>query len=275
MKKRRNYTRLIIAFLVIVFLVVIIVIAKCLEDDYIPFINFGTTSKYETNNYDYSKLKKDSNGYYHYEDDNYTSLVGIDISEHNENIDFKKVKDAGIDFVYLRLGWRGYTEGLKHVDKKFEEYYKAAKEAGLKVGVYFYSQAKNRAESIEEARMVLDNIRDKEIDLPVCLDYETAPEDDHRLMNLTVKEYSENAKAFLDYIKEYGYTPILYTNLDWLSTKYDLDIISDYYIWFAQYNSLPQYPYKYQIWQYSEEGKVDGIDKPVDLNIMFVPKLAE
>jgi len=239
-------------------------------------LDLGSTSKYELNHYDLTKLYKDSNGYYHYEDDNYTSLVGIDISEHNDSIDFKKVKEAGVDFVYIRLGWRGYTQGLKHIDEKFEEYYKGAKEAGLKVGVYFYSQATNRGEALEEARMTVENIKDKELDLPVCLDYETAPESGGRLEGLTKEQLTENATTFLNHVKSCGYTPILYANLDWLNTKYNLDEISNYYLWFAQYNSVPQYLYNYQIWQYTTDGKVDGINKTVDLNIMFVPKtLAE
>jgi len=274
MKKRKlNKTEIIfISIAITAFVVVIAIFTVWFVSNNSSLLNLGSVYKHEPHHYDFSKLYKDSNGYYHYEDDNYTSLVGIDISEHNETIDFKKVKASGVDFVYIRLGWRGYTQGLKHLDDKFEEYYKGAKEAGLKVGVYFYSQARNRGEALEEARMVAQNIRDKEIDLPVCLDYETAPESDNRLEDLTQQQITENAITFLEHVRACGHTPILYTNLDWTITKYDTDQICDYYIWFAQYNSVPQYPYKFQIWQYTTEGKVDGIDKTVDLNIMFVPK---
>jgi len=274
MKKRKlsKPEKIFLTIAITIFVVVIAIFTVWFISNNSSLLNLGTTYKHEPHHYDLTKLQKDANGYYHYEDDNYTSLVGIDISEHNETIDFKKVKAAGVDFVYIRLGWRGYTQGLKHIDDKFEEYYKGAKEAGLKVGVYFYSQARDRGEALEEARMVVSNIKDKELDLPVCLDYETAPESGNRLEDLTQQQLTENAKTFLNHVKVCGYTPILYANLDWMSTKYDIDEICDYYIWFAQYNTVPQYPYNFQIWQYTTDGIVDGINKTVDLNIMFVPK---
>lgn len=226
---------------------------------------------YELNSYNYELLNKSAQ-YYSYEDDTYSSIYGIDISEHNKEIDFSKVKADGIDFVYLRLGWRGYTEGGLNQDKMFETYYRQAKEAGLKIGVYFFSQAINVKEARDEADFVLKRISGKELDLPIAYDYEDAGEDDGRIKDLDIKEITDNAISFLERIRNKGYDAILYTNLHWLNERYDLSRITRYRIWLAQYYDLPTYPYEFEMWQYSENGAVSGISKETDLNIMFIRK---
>lgn len=221
--------------------------------------------------YDWTKLDN-SSPYYHYEDDKYRSLVGIDISSHQEDVDFKKVKDSGVDFVYLRLGYRGYVNGKISIDKYFETNYKNAKEAGLQVGVYFFSQAIDEKEAMEEAFFTLENIVNKKIDLPIVYDLEEIDYDDSRIKDISGEQRSNNAMSFIQKVTENGYEGMIYTNLYWSTEFFDLHQILNYDIWFAQYNDLPDFIYPFKIWQYSDSGIVDGINYPVDLNIMFIEK---
>ena len=218
--------------------------------------------------YDFSHLKTE--GHYTYEDSRFSSSFGIDVSEHQGDIDFEKVKKAGVEFVFLRAGWRGAVTGLLNVDKRFEEYYKQASEAGLKIGFYFFSQAVDEREAVEEADFLVSLIKGKHFDLPLAYDYENFP--DGRIEELDRETRTKNAIAFLDRIRMHNYASLLYTNLNWMRVHYDVEQLLDYDIWFAQYYDLPQYPHPFLIWQYSEEGQIDGIKEPVDLNIMFIQK---
>ena len=222
------------------------------------------------NEYDMKYLNRDNN-YYSYEDDKYYSEFGIDISEHQGEIDFKKVKDAGVKYVILRIGFRGATQGLLYEDTMFKEYYEGAKKEDLKIGIYFFSQAINKQEAIEEAEYVLKLVKDLSFDLPIAFDYEDMP-GGSRIDHLNREERTENAIAFLERIKRNNYPCMLYSNMYWLNTFYNLEELSEYDIWFAQYNYYPEYNHHFIIWQYSEEGSIDGIDEPVDLNIMFIKK---
>ena len=219
--------------------------------------------------YDLNKLQRQEN-YMSYEDAHYSSSFGIDISEHNGTIDFDKVKKAGVDFVIIRAGWRGASEGVLHVDKCVEEYYRGAKNAGLEVGFYFFSQAVNEQEAVEEADYFVSIIKGKSFDLPLAYDYEDFP--DGRISDLTGEERTVNAKAFLERIRMHNYNAILYANMAWLQDYYLIDEIRDYDLWFAQYYDLPEYTYPFSIWQYSETGSIDGIEGNVDLNIRFDKK---
>ena len=207
---------------------------------------------------------------YAYEDENYTSSFGIDISEHQGPIDFQRVRNDGVEFVFIRVGFRGQTQGLLYEDSRFEEYYRGARNAGLQVGFYFYSQAISRKEAVEEAEFVLERIRDKVFELPVVYDYEDAP--NSRINDLSGEQRTENFIAFAERIRRNNYPYMLYTNMNWLRNYYDVLDIIDYDIWYAQYYPVPEYPYPFRIWQYSETGEIDGISKPVDLNIMFLKK---
>lgn len=227
----------------------------------------------EPNNYDYRNLNQESQ-FYSYSDNNYQSAIMIDISQHNGAIDFAKVKKQGIDYVYIRLGWRGYTEGNIYLDTSFEDYYQSAKQNGLKIGFYFFSQAISEEEAIAEANFLLTNIKDKKFDLPIAYDYEDAGEEEGRIKDLTPETKTANAKAFLKTITDKGYQALLYANLNWLNNAYDSSLTSQYPIWLAQYAQQPQYQYQFVIWQYSDCGIIDGIEKPVDLNLLFIPKEA-
>ena len=219
--------------------------------------------------YDFTLLNRD--GYYTYEDDSYRSMAGIDVSEHNGTVDFTKVRADGIDFVYLRIGWRGYTEGLIHEDTAFRKYYSDAVNSGLKVGVYFFSQALNEKEAIEEADTVRRLLEQYPVDLPVVYDFEYIDSDDARTDGIDREQCTANALAFMKAL-ENEHEVMFYANCVLIKDFYDMDKLADYRLWYAQYNELPESGQDFFIWQYSNKGKVDGCEKAVDLNIMFIGK---
>lgn len=237
-------------------------------------INYFKNKKdeiYNISSIDFSSLDMNRD-FYHYDQIGYQTVIGVDLSEHNKEVDFKKLKDQGIEFVILRLGWRGYQNPIIHLDSRFEEYYKKAKEANIKVGVYFFSQAINEEETIEEANFVIETLKDKKIDMYVAYDCETIDDDKARTDDLSKHQTTLNARAFLNTISKEGYDPLLYTNLVWIRYHYDFQILSEYPIWYAQYSRNPQYKGKYIIWQYASEMIVDGIsgEDGVDLNLMII-----
>lgn len=228
--------------------------------------------KADKHEYNFDKYL-DTTSYYKYEDDKYTSVLGIDVSEHQENIDWKKVKEAGVEFAILRLGYRGYGQaGRLVLDEKFEEHYRNAIDNGIKVGVYFFSQAINIDEAMEEAEFVLGNIEGKEIAYPIAFDLEKIKFDTARTDNLTQDEITDMAMEFCRIIKESGYTPSIYGNSKTFTTKMKLELFNAYNKWYADYQQKPLYPYEFNMWQYTENGSVDGIEGIVDLDICFVKK---
>ena len=224
---------------------------------------------------DYKKIESIS-GKYYYEDENFTSSFGIDVAEFQHEIDWKKVKDDGVEFAYIRLGRRGATAGDLYYDDYFEINYKGAKENGLKIGVYFFSQALDEKEAIEEAHFVLDALKGKQIDLPIAYDCEEVfLEEDllPRIALLSKEELTKNAITFVEEIIANGYEAIIYTYPYWLTNFYDLNQIKQYPIWYAQYDiKKPEIDCPIMIWQYSNTGTINGISKETDMNIMFIRK---
>ena len=207
----------------------------------------------------------------YYEDGELKSIKGIDISTYNKVTDWDAVKASGVEFVMIRAGYRGYTKGSLVEDEKFIKNAQAASEAGLKLGVYFVTQAINEDEAIEEAEYVLD-LMDKagvEFTWPVALDLEDAGGLDARTLMLSKNERTNIIIAFCERIKEAGYTPSLYAAIRWYMDEMDITRLTDYDKWFAQYFNRPFFPYEFQMWQYTSSGVVDGIDGNVDLNICF------
>lgn len=195
---------------------------------------------------------------------------GIDISKHNGNIDFKKVKAAGFDFVFIRIAYRGYgSAGNLKIDEMQETYLKDARAAGLKVGAYVFSQSVNESEAVEEAKLAIDLLKNYKLDLPLVYDPETIKGDIARTDNVTGIEFTRNTIAFCEEVKKAGFTPAIYSNMVWEDYYYDLNKLKDYDIWYADYNNLPQTPYNFKFWQFSEVGIVDGISGEVDLNVMI------
>lgn len=214
----------------------------------------------------------DEKGYmYYYQEDELCSYVGVDVSDFNGYIDWQAVKDSGVDFAMLRIGGRGYgEEGNMYDDTYFRDNLRRAKQAGLMVGAYFFSQAISAEEAAQEAEYTLSLLRGASLDYPLAFDWEIIGEDDGaRTDNISPDTLTACARAFCDKIKEAGYTPALYTGSQLAYYKYDLSQLSDVDIWYAFYNDTPDFYYNYTIWQYSCTGRVEGIEGNVDLNICF------
>lgn len=210
------------------------------------------------------------NGYSFYkENGQITSIPGIDVSEHQGDIDWQKVKEAGIEFAIIRIGYRTYGGGDITLDTTFEKNLRNADEAGIKVGVYFYSQAITPEEAIEEADVVIDAIDPYNITYPVVFDWELIYNDSARTDKISVDSLAESCIAFCERVKSAGYTPMIYQNKNTSMFKLDLPRLQDYDFWLAEYNDKPTYYYDYQMWQYSSSGKIPGVDGDVDLNIAF------
>ena len=242
-----------------------------IEDGY---INVPYNEKAKKCEYDFEKYLNNTDNYYKYEDEKYKSKIGIDVSLYQQEIDWKKVKDSGVEFAILRLGFRGYgQEGKIVIDSKFEEYYRNAISEGIEIGVYFFSQAINIEEAKEEAEFVIENIKNKEIRYPVIFDLEKIKYDSARTDNLNVEEMTNITLEFCKEIKQNGYEPCIYGNAKTFTTKLELEKLNDYKKWYADYQKNPIYPYEFCMWQYTENGKVDGIQGNVDLNIFFTKKI--
>ena len=227
----------------------------------------------EKHSYDWSYLSGDGREKEYSGDKNYRVKKGIDVSAYQGTIDWEKVKADGIDFVFLRLGYRGYAEeGTLNEDEKFEENLKGAKDAGLKVGVYFFSQATTKKEAEEEAAFVKKLLGKTKLDLPVIYDPERISAEEARTDEITGKDFTGFALAFCGKIEKAGYEAGIYSNMYWEAFEFDLAQLEEYPIWYADYEDTPQTPYRFTFWQYSEEGTVDGIDGPVDLDLWFQEK---
>ena len=223
---------------------------------------------------DYSELVRNGDRFI-YEDENYDGCFGIDVSTFQGDIDWKKVSEDGVEFVFIRIGRRGATTGLIYEDDEFEQNYRGAKENGIRIGVYFFSQAISPEEAKEEAGWVVKQLKGKQIDLPVVYDLEEVYLEDEtpRTDGLTGEMATENALAFLETIEKSHYEGMLYTSLYWADYFYDMDRLGAYPIWYAQYDSdVPELDRPISIWQYSSQGIIDGIDEKTDLNIMFIRK---
>lgn len=202
----------------------------------------------------------------------YASFRGIDISEHQGDIDWEKVKQSGIDFAIIRVGARGYSEEGKLItDAKFAQNFANARAAGLKLGVYFFSQAISVEEAREEAEFVLKLIDGAELELPVYFDWEhIVVGDDARTDGLPGNVATDCAIAFCDTVAAAGYKTGIYTNLDMSYYAYEMNRIADYGFWNAAVGEYPYSYYAFDIWQYSFDGNIPGIQYPCDMNMMLV-----
>ncbi len=204
----------------------------------------------------------------YYIDDEVASCMGVDLSEYQGEVDFAKLKEQGFDYVILRIGGRYYSEkGDMYVDSKLHSYYEAAKDAGLHVGGYFFSQAKNAQDAIDEANFTLKNIKGMKFDYPIAFDWEHIEGDTARTDNVSTTDLTDAAIAFCDTIEEAGFESIIYTNTYLMYYEYELERLKDYEFWIADYEYKPSMYYNFTMWQYDIEGQVEGIEGPVDMNI--------
>jgi len=210
----------------------------------------------------------DENGRMFYNDENINYYTGIDVSSFQGDVDYDAVKNDGIDFVILRAGFRGYgPEGSVNSDASFFDNYEKAKNAGLKIGVYFFSQAVDTSEAVEEAEFLLDLISGLDITYPVAYDWEVIDYDEARTDSVDNETVTQCAAAFCDRIAQAGYVPIIYFNRSLGYFSYDLSVLKDYDFWLAEYGEAPSFIYNYKIWQYTKDGSVAGISGSVDINI--------
>lgn len=195
------------------------------------------------------------------------TVMGIDISKHNGNIDWNAVKNSGVQYVILRCGYRGSASGVLVEDQKFKRNIQGATAAGLKVGIYFFSQAVNEVEAVEEASMTLSLIKNYRITYPVYIDVESA---NGRADGISKAARTSVINAFCQTIRNSGYTPGLYANKNWLTEKINTGALGGCKIWLAQYVAAPTYGGRYEMWQYSSRGSIAGIKGNVDLNVSYM-----
>ena len=249
------------------------------------FITFGPTVQYYCDNegrvtlYEFNGMRK-----------------GIDVSEYQKWIDWDSVKASGIEFAMIRVGYRGWGSGAIIEDKYFERNIREAKRVGLKVGVYFYSGAINTSEAIEEAQFVINKVRNYSLDYPIAFDFEDFENTESRYYKLDKNQRTDISIAFLDMVKRYGYTPMIYGNPNYFNNERYFDtsrLVTQYKVWLAHYywadSARNQYSdfvnflasgkktgYSYEnkqgiidMWQFSSEGIISGINGRVDLNISY------
>lgn len=199
---------------------------------------------------------------------------GIDVSYYQRNIDWNRVKAAGIDYAIIRVGYRGWgSAGTLVTDENFYTYLKGAKAAGLKVGVYFFTQAITTEEAREEAKYVLSRLDGESLDMPVYFDTENSDNPaEGRADNagLTKSSRTKICRAFCDTINDAGYTAGIYASKYWLTYEIDGDALGDDYpIWLAHYTRQTDYSGEYGMWQFTGSGSVDGISVAVDCNVLY------
>lgn len=196
------------------------------------------------------------------------AVKGIDVSVWQGSIDWTQVKESGVEFVIIRVGGRGMDEGTLYTDDNAQSYYEGATAAGLKVGAYIFSQAVTVEEAVEEAEFVLDAVKDWDIQMPLVFDWEYMGSD-VRTGKMDSRTLTDMAKAFCDTIREAGYEPMIYFGRSQSEDMMKLEELTDYPFWLAMYSTIMDYPYKINMWQYTDQGTVPGINGNVDLNLWF------
>ncbi len=199
---------------------------------------------------------------------NMPARLGVDVSYWQGEIDWQQVAHAGMDFAMLRLGYRGTTVGALGQDSFAAANYRGATEAGLQVGGYFFSQATCVEEAIEEAQFALQIIKDWDIQLPIVYDWEYGGADS-RTANTDARTLTDCTLAFCRTIEDAGYRPMIYFNEIQSHKNMYLHELTDYDFWLAQYTDAMDYPYQVDMWQYTCEGSVPGIEGNVDINLLF------
>ena len=215
------------------------------------------------------------NGHPYYTGDDFDIRRGIDVSEHQYDIDWNLTGRADIDYAYIRIGYRGYTEGGLFEDPYYKANIQGALNNGLDVGVYMFSQAISVEEAVAEAEFVLHLLDGYKITLPVIYDWEKIEGGGARTDDLDPMTLTDCAVAFCQTIEAAGYEPGVYFNRYLGYYGYDLTRLTDYKFWVAVPGDYPDFYYASDMWQYSFTATVPGIDTPTDMNLMFIPRVTE
>lgn len=237
------------------------------EDEWVLISPYLTKNTYDfTNIEDKAGLKR------YMENGRRISYVGVDISKHTGKIYFPSLKAAGVDYVMIRLGSRGYSTGQIALDENFKENIEGAIEAQLDVGIYFYSQAITQDEAVQEANFVIQNLEPyrASVKYPIAFNMGFVSNDKSRIEGLSREDKTTVTTSFLEGVKAAGYVPMVYGDKEWLLKEVDLTKLQDYDVWLSQEADIPDYPYLYAMWQYDTDGVLNGIDGGADLNICFI-----
>lgn len=225
------------------------------------------------NNYDLKANLNMDEDKLEYKDRAITSKRGVDVSKYQGTIDWAKVKAAGIDFAMIRVGARGYGSAQLMLDDNFVTNIMGARAAGLETGAYFFSQATTEEEAVEEANFTVGALMNYGATYPVAIDVEWIENDRARTDDLTAEERTDLAVKYCETIKAFGYKPMIYATRDMLIAGMLPDKLKDYDVWLSD-DYRPEvgtdYPYEFNMWQYTKKGSVDGIPGEVDINISFV-----
>ncbi len=238
---------------------------------WVPIISGIKQNTYKKNNF-----STDERGRMKYTDENgqESSYFGIDVSSYQGDINWQLVREDGVEFAFIRAGYRGYgEEGKLCADEKFSANYDGAHSAGIDAGVYFFSQAITPDEAVEEAKFVLEILDGRPLEYPIVFDWETvfvpSGEDAPRTEDVMPQTLTLSAIAFCETIEDAGYKSMIYTNKKQAVLKYDLRQLKKYPIWFAYYDTTLNYCYNFDVWQYGT-AFVDGIEGEVDVNIAMI-----
>lgn len=194
-------------------------------------------------------------------------VFGIDVSKYQKDIDWERVARAGVKFAIIRCGYRGSKSGVLVEDPYFKRNIHEAKAAGIDVGVYFFTQAVNETEAVEEASMVAALCQEYDLDYPVFIDTEGAG--GGRADGLSKEERTNVVVAFCKTVESSGYIPGVYSSRCWFYDKLDDSKLSEFVLWDAEYRDRPLYKGDYKLWQYSSKGSIDGIETNVDLDMCY------
>lgn len=202
----------------------------------------------------------------------YATRWGVDVSNHQGAIDWAALKKQGINFAYLRIGLRGYGEaGTLYPDRSFDSYYEGARAAGIDVGAYFFSQATTVREAADEALYALRLLRGRTLDLPLYYDWEPVLQEDSRTLDNSQLQLTAQARTFCGILRRAGYDAGVYMNRQQGYYRYSLPCLTDCKLWIADPGGYPDFYYRFDVWQYAHEARLDGMNEIVDLNLEFVP----
>ena len=196
------------------------------------------------------------------------STLGIDVSVWQGNIDWQQVRQAGVEFAMIRVGYRGSNEGTLEIDTMAQANYQGARDAGIKVGAYIFSQAITPVEAVEEAEFLLEQTKDWEIEMPLVFDWEIVSEEG-RNARINSETLTQSVIAFCQRIEQAGHEPMVYFSKNHSRDRINLRELVDYQFWLAMYDPVMDYPYRVDMWQYTDQGTVPGIQGYVDLNLLL------
>lgn len=203
--------------------------------------------------------------------DDGSAVIGIDVSEYNGDIDWATVANSGVKFAIIRCAYRGVLSGTLYEDAKFRQNIEGAINNGIYVGVYYASQSISEQEAIDEANYTINLISGYDVKFFVSYDFETfySNQTSYRAYGQSLEQVNKNASAFLNRIREAGYTASLYSNVDCIKNRFDMNMLSSFDVWVANWRvSKPSYS-RYNMWQYTDNGVVPGIQGAVDVDIDY------